>query len=246
MKKLNNYSSDPNDFARQLFSGLPQRYDLLAQLLSFGQDYRWRTEMVSHMVQYQPSRVLDVATGPAGVARMLIKKGIKQVTGVDLSKEMLSQAQSNIKRLSLGSKINLALSKGEELPFGDKTFDGLSFTYLLRYVADPSGTIKELSRVLKDGSPMVNLEFFVPQNYFWKSLWSYYTKHLLPFLGGYLGGQDWEEVGKFLGPNIENYYQHFSIEQHLQAWKEAGFENVAYKIMSVGGGIIFWGTKTGG
>lgn len=246
MNNLNDYSANPNDFARQLFSGLPQRYDLLAQLLSFGQDYRWRTEMISHIAPYKPRHVLDVATGPAGVARMLIRKGIRKVTAVDLSQEMLSQAQSNIKRLSLESKINLVLSKGEELAFDDKTFDGLSFTYLLRYVADPSKAIKELARVLKDGSPMVNLEFYVPQNYFWKSLWSYYTKYLLPALGKQLGGQDWEEVGNFLGPNIENYYRNFTLEQHLQAWREAGFENVAYKTMSVGGGIIFWGTKTSG
>ncbi len=246
MNNLNNYSANPNDFARKLFSGLPQRYDLLAQLLSFGQDYRWREEMVSHLAPHQPNHVLDVATGPGGVARMLIKKGVRKVTGVDLSQDMLYQAKANITRLNLENKINLVLSKGEELPFSNKTFDGLSFTYLLRYVVDPSKTIKELSRVLKYGAPMVNLEFYIPQNYFWKFLWSYYTKYLLPALGKQLGGQAWEEVGRFLGPNIENYYNNFNLEQHLQAWKEAGFENVAYKTMSVGGGIIFWGTKTNG
>ncbi|TMD93828.1 MAG: dimethylmenaquinone methyltransferase, partial [Chloroflexi bacterium] len=38
--------SDPAAFARRLFAPLPRRYDLLAELLSFGQNGRWRRAMV--------------------------------------------------------------------------------------------------------------------------------------------------------------------------------------------------------
>ncbi len=58
----------PNRFAQRLFTPLPERYDRLAEVLSFGQNGRWRRAMVDHVVGAAPRLVLDVATGPAGVA----------------------------------------------------------------------------------------------------------------------------------------------------------------------------------
>src|SRR5665647_486640 len=55
-----------NQVAREVFTGLPRRYDRLAWLLSLGQDRRWRRSVVGRIAAGQPRRVLDVATGPAG------------------------------------------------------------------------------------------------------------------------------------------------------------------------------------
>ena len=65
--------SEPNAFAQQLFDGLPRRYDVLEDVLSFGQNRRWRTAMVDAVTAMRPAprRVLDVATGTAGVALVL-------------------------------------------------------------------------------------------------------------------------------------------------------------------------------
>src|SRR5205814_2346711 len=62
---------DPNRFARELFGGLPAHYDSLAELLSFGQNRRWRRFMVDQLLAVEPSSVLDVATGTAGLALLL-------------------------------------------------------------------------------------------------------------------------------------------------------------------------------
>ena len=35
-------ATDPNRFTQDLFDGLPRRYDRLAEVLSFGQNARWR------------------------------------------------------------------------------------------------------------------------------------------------------------------------------------------------------------
>src|ERR1700691_6208888 len=53
-----------NRFAQRLFSPLPDRYDRLAEWLSFGQNGRWRRAMVDHVVEASPRFVLDVAAGP--------------------------------------------------------------------------------------------------------------------------------------------------------------------------------------
>ena len=62
---------DPNRFAQDLFAPLPDRYDQLADLLSMGQNGRWRRAMIDRVVDARPGLVLDVATGTAGVALQL-------------------------------------------------------------------------------------------------------------------------------------------------------------------------------
>ena len=64
-------AADRNRFAQQLFSSLPMRYDKLAEVLSMGQNGRWRAAMVDHIVPASPALILDVASGTAGVALQL-------------------------------------------------------------------------------------------------------------------------------------------------------------------------------
>src|SRR5438309_7355882 len=73
--------TDPNRFARALFDGLPSRYDLLAEVLSLGQNGRWRREAVEHVAPAAPTRVLDVATGTAGGALRPGQRPRAHVTG---------------------------------------------------------------------------------------------------------------------------------------------------------------------
>jgi demethylmenaquinone methyltransferase / 2-methoxy-6-polyprenyl-1,4-benzoquinol methylase len=70
--------ADPNRFARDLFAPLPARYDLLAEILSFGQNGRWRSAMVDRVLPVNGGGggvVLDVASGTAGVALQLAARG---------------------------------------------------------------------------------------------------------------------------------------------------------------------------
>src|SRR5438309_180502 len=90
--------TDPNRFARALFSGLPRRYDLLAEVLSMGQNGRWRREAVEHVVPVGPARVLDVATGTAGVALRVVERTSAHVSGVDLTEAMLRAGTEHVSR----------------------------------------------------------------------------------------------------------------------------------------------------
>ena len=56
-------TGDRTRFAQQLFASLPQRYDQLAEVLSMGQNGRWRRAMIDRIVPTSPDRVLDVASG---------------------------------------------------------------------------------------------------------------------------------------------------------------------------------------
>jgi len=232
-----------NEFAVQLFRRLPRRYDLLAEVLSFGQNRRWRAELVKHVIAGHPARVLDVATGTAGVAMAMARQSNAHITGVDVSEDMLEIGRRRVLEAGLDGRIELDLARAEELPFADGGFDAISFTYVLRYVSDPAATITELARTLRPGGVMAGLDFYVPPNAGWRAAWWAYTRAVLPPAGMLLGGRAWWEVGRFLGPNIGAHYRRWPLRRLLAAWEVAGMTDVHWRVMSLGGGIVMWGTK---
>jgi demethylmenaquinone methyltransferase / 2-methoxy-6-polyprenyl-1,4-benzoquinol methylase len=234
----------PNRFAQELFSGLPAHYDLLAEVLSFGQNRRWRRAMIDRVVPAAPGRVLDVATGTAGVALQLARRTPGRVVGVDLTEGMLRRGRENVARDGAGDRIQLVAGRAEQLPFPDEAFDALTFTYLLRYVADPAATLAELARVVKPGAPVASLEFAVPPHRFWRAWWWLYTRTLLP-AAGRLAGPAWYSVGRFLGPSISGHYRRYPLAWTVEAWRDAGFTDVGVRLMSLGGGVVMWGRKRG-
>jgi demethylmenaquinone methyltransferase/2-methoxy-6-polyprenyl-1,4-benzoquinol methylase len=236
--------ADPNEFARDLFTGLPKRYDLLEAILSLGQNGRWRRAMVDHVVSAAPARVLDVATGTAGVALQLADRTTGRVVGIDLTEAMLRRGQENVDRRGARDRIQLVAGRAEQLPFPNESFDGLTFTYLLRYVADPAATLVELARVLKPGAPIASLEFHVPPSRFWRAWWWLYTRGVLPAAGAW-AGRSWFRVGRFLGPNISQHYRRHPLSSTVAVWEDADLVDVGFRLMSLGGGVVMWGRKRG-
>jgi demethylmenaquinone methyltransferase/2-methoxy-6-polyprenyl-1,4-benzoquinol methylase len=236
---------DPTRFAQQLFQGLPRRYDLLAEALSFGQNRRWRRAMVDSVVDGGPTTVLDVATGTAGVAVQLARRTGARVTGIDITEAMLRRGRAAVRQEGLQARIALVSGQAELLPFPDATFDALTFTYLLRYVADPAATLAELARVVRPGGAVASLEFHLPPQPLPRGAWWLYTRVGLPVLGG-LAGREWYRVGRFLGPSISAHYDRYSDAWTVDAWQRAGISDIGIRLMSLGGGVVMWGRRTDG
>jgi demethylmenaquinone methyltransferase/2-methoxy-6-polyprenyl-1,4-benzoquinol methylase len=238
--------ADPNRFAQHLFRALPRRYDVLEELLSFGQNGRWRREMVSHVDRGAPETILDVATGTAGVALALTSRTTAQITGIDITETMLREGHARVARAGAEDRVRLVVGEAERLPFPDDSFDALTFTYLLRYVADPAATLRELARVVRPGGAIASLEFAVPTNWFWWPWWWFYTRAMLPVAGYVTGGREWGRVGRFLGPNISAHYDRYPVDWTVRAWEEAGLVAVGARSMSLGGGLVMWARKSDG
>ena len=226
--------------ALELFEGLPGAYDRMGAVLSFGQDPRWRRALINAIDPHPGMRILDVATGTGLVAAGLAKRGA-EVVGVDQSEQMLAGARARLAaRPDLASRVTLVRGEAERLPFADAEFDALTFTYLLRYVDDRAGTMRELARVVKPGGPIGMVEFAVPSSPVLRSLWRVHTQVGLPLLGRAVSPA-WVEVGRFLGPNIEQLY---ADEPDLVAlWRAAGIEEIRDRRMSFGAGIVLSGVK---
>lgn len=241
MRRVDQSRVEPNRFARALFSSLPERYDLLSEVLSFGQNRRWRRELIARVAEGNPKTALDVATGTAGVALQLASRNTS-VVGIDLTPEMIRHGRSNAIRE--GQRIAFVVGAAEQLPFVDESFDACTFTYLLRYVSDPAATIRELVRVVKPGGVIASLEFFAPTFPIFRLGWFAYTRSLLPLIGGLVGGRRWFDVGRFLGPSISEHYRSYPLHWHLRAWADAGVSAVGFKKLSLGAGLVMWGRKS--
>jgi demethylmenaquinone methyltransferase / 2-methoxy-6-polyprenyl-1,4-benzoquinol methylase len=228
--------------ARGLFAGLPGTYDRMGSALSFGQDPRWRRFMASRVSVPPGGRVLDVATGTGAVAMEVARWTDARIVGLDQSEPMVRGGIERVVRAGLQGRVSFVLGMGERLPFPDDTFDAVTFTYLLRYVDDPASTLVELSRVLRVGGTLANLEFHVPRNPAWRACWHLYTRVLMPMVG-LVASRSWYEVGRFLGPSISRFYEQHPLEDQVAMWRGAGLSDVRARVMSLGGGVVIWGSK---
>ena len=230
--------SSPPDDARRIFAGIGATYERAGALLSFGQDARWRTKLIS-LVRADPHDVvLDVATGTGLVARALRERYGCEVVGLDRSADMLSAAAAR------DGHIPLVRARAESLPFADESFDHLTFTYLMRYVDDPAATMRELSRVVRPGGRIVALDFGVPSNPLLRALWRVYTTIGLPVIGRAVS-ERWSSVGAFLRGSIERFDREHQPTDVERYWRDAGLIDVHVAAMSFGAGVVMTGVKDG-
>jgi demethylmenaquinone methyltransferase / 2-methoxy-6-polyprenyl-1,4-benzoquinol methylase len=226
--------------ARGLFAPLGPTYDRYANVLSFGQDPRWRRFLVSRLPVGPGDTVLDVACGTAAVTLELVRQKGCSVVGVDQSPEMLAEARQ---RVGLERRVRLVEASAEELPFEDASFDGLTAAYLLRYLNDLPAGLRELARVVRPGATAALLDFGVPPGPVPRAAWDLWVDLGLPLAGRAIS-PGWHEVGRFLGGSIRDFDECWPVPRLLAAMGEAGFENVQARRLSLGGCTVLWGWRT--
>jgi demethylmenaquinone methyltransferase / 2-methoxy-6-polyprenyl-1,4-benzoquinol methylase len=222
-----------NERAVELFAPLGPTYDRVGAALSLGQDPLWRRFLVARLPR--GGHVLDVATGTGLVAAQLLRRGYA-VTGVDQSPEMLAVA-----RRRFGADVELVNASAEALPFDSGSFDHVTFTYLLRYVADPAATLAETARVVRPGGVVASLEFGVPRGPA-RPLWELYVRSALP-AAGLLVRNGWREVGGFLGGSIRGFWDRHPLQRQLGWWHAAGLDGVHVRRLSFGAAVVVWARK---
>jgi demethylmenaquinone methyltransferase/2-methoxy-6-polyprenyl-1,4-benzoquinol methylase len=224
--------------ARELFAPLGPSYDRYARLLSFGRDPSWRRFLVSRVQAGPDDVVLDLATGTGAVALELVRQKGCSVVGVDQSPEMLAEARRRIAT----DRVRLIEASAEELPFEDESFDGLTGAYLLRYLRDIPAGLRGLARVLRPEASASLLDFGVPPGAAPRALWNLYVDVGLPALGRAIS-PGWHEVGRFLGSSIREFDERWPVPRLLDAFGEAGFDEVRARRLSLGGCTVLWGRR---
>jgi demethylmenaquinone methyltransferase / 2-methoxy-6-polyprenyl-1,4-benzoquinol methylase len=53
----------------------------------------------------------------------------------------------------------------------------------------------------------------------------------------------WGRVASFLGPSIRGLYRRLPEQRLLELWRDAGIGDVRSRRLSLGGGVVVWGTR---
>lgn len=168
----------------EMFDDISPRYDFLNHLLSFQTDKIWRRKTSKLVADYQPTAILDVATGTADLAiRMAKDMPSAVITGVDLSEKMLEIGKQKVKQKGLDQRIALVTADATHLPFDENSFDAVTVAFGVRNFENLEAGLSEMTRVSKDHSPIAILEFSHPQKGLVKWPYRFYSKHILPKVG---------------------------------------------------------------
>lgn len=211
------------EYVKKMFADISPRYDLLNHLLSLGLDKYWRRFAVSKL---PPGYILDVCSGTGDVAIEVSKNN--SVIASDFCYEMLQFCMLKIKD---GERKNISCIRNdaENLSFKDGVFDGAIVAFGIRNVADISKALSQMNRVVRNRGRIVVLEFSIPENVVFKSIYYIYFKKILPAIGALVSRK--KGAYCYLPLSVMAFPKR---EEFVGLMKDAGISNVEYFDLTFG------------
>ncbi|MFC6288020.1 demethylmenaquinone methyltransferase [Nocardioides sp. GCM10027113] len=158
---------------RRMFDAVARRYDVTNDVLSLGQDRRWRREVLAAVDPLPGERVLDLAAGTGTSSEPFLERGAT-VVPCDFSLGMLQVGKQARPHLPFTA------GDGTRLPFADGTFDAVTISFGLRNIVDPAAGLREMRRVTRQGGRIVVCEFSHPTNPAFRTVYLEYLMKALP------------------------------------------------------------------
>ncbi len=216
---------------QQMFDNIAPTYDRLNHLMSMNVDKLWRRHALKEIVDGTPQRILDVACG-TGDSTISIARAAAEgttVTGADISEGMMALVMEKAEKAGVGDRIDLQVADGENLPYGEGTFDRVTCAFGIRNFEHKEKALQEFLRVLRPGGRAVILELSVPQNKVVRWVYDLYFLHILPWVGGSISGD--KAAYKYLPASVHNFPAPKDFCKMMEA---AGFRSVRCKTFTLG------------
>ncbi|MBW7909452.1 MAG: bifunctional demethylmenaquinone methyltransferase/2-methoxy-6-polyprenyl-1,4-benzoquinol methylase UbiE [Kiritimatiellae bacterium] len=222
----------------RMFDRIAPRYDLLNRVLSGRRDVAWRKRMGTLAPDGERLRLLDVATGTADQIFSLMDAvpRIVEATGVDMSEGMLAKGREKVAARGMTSKIELKTGDAIAIPEPTAAYDLCTISFGIRNVVDVVAGLREMRRVLRPGGRALVLEFSQPTSRWFRGLYFFYLRHILPGIGGWFSGD--REAYRYLNVTIETFP---SGEKFCALMREAGLVNVRAIPLTLGIASIYVG-----
>lgn len=212
------------DAVAAMFDGTAQRYDLMNDVLSMGQDRLWR-RVVARALDARPGeRVLDLAAG-TGTSTAAFARAGAECVACDFSLGML---QEGVRRQE-GTGVAFAAGDAMRLPFADEVFDAVTISFGIRNVVDPDACMREMLRVTRPGGRLVICEFSHIPVAFVDRAFTTYLVHMMPRIAGLLSSNP-ESYG-YLSESIQTWPDQRAMAARIQ---RAGWTRVAWRNLSFG------------
>ena len=214
------FKTEKENKVSDIFEKISADYDAANDRISLGMQKSWKAALTDAVIKTSPSSVLDVCCGTGDISLTLAEAGI-QLTGLDFSEAMLSEAKAKEEKLMGGSDntcIEWICGNAMELPFEDNSFDVCTISFGLRNTPDYRQVLSEMKRVSRKG--IFILDSFVPQNKFIYPFYRLYFKTITPIIGG---GTKHREEYKWL---FESTRQFLSPDELTALLSELGFMEI--------------------
>lgn len=233
-------SSPPRTEVWKMFDRIAHRYDLLNRTLSLGQDVVWRNRVAKHLPGFSDQHILDLATGTGDLIISIFEKSerVKSGIGIDMAEKMLEFGRPKLRKRNLDQAITLQKGDAMDIPFPAESFDAVTIAFGIRNVIDVLESMREMHRVLKPGGRVIILEFSLPKNGFFRSLYLFYFRKVLPIIGGLISGDSY--AYRYLNETVETFPYG---EAFCQLLHEAGFSDVKMTPLNFGIATIYQGDK---
>ena len=178
-----------------MFGAIAGRYDRANSVLSGGMHHLWRRKAVRMLAPAPDARVLDVCCGTGdlsfAVARALGSEG--EVVGTDFCPEMVETAAAKSGTLAARKRpvapLRFQQADAMSLPFEADSFDSATVAFGIRNVVDPIVGLAQMARVVRPGGRVMVVEFGQPDGFFMGPLFRFYSRVVMPRIGGLLTGQ---------------------------------------------------------
>ncbi len=120
--------------------------------------------LAANLANRRAGPVLEVGVG-TGIALPHYRDD-HEVTGIDISPEMLKRARERVARMNLKQVRELVVMDASELDFEDDSFEVVVAAYVMSVVPDPQKVIKEMERVCKPGGCVIIVNHFAAKKGF--------------------------------------------------------------------------------
>jgi demethylmenaquinone methyltransferase / 2-methoxy-6-polyprenyl-1,4-benzoquinol methylase len=219
-------------WVRGMFARVAPRYDLANHLLSFNIDRYWRAHTVRRVrsiLANPAARVLDICCGTGDLVRALERARRAPVLGSDFCHPMLVAARRKIH--GGGNRSPVFESDALYLPLAGASLDLITVAFGFRNLANYEPGLREMRRVLKPGGTAAILEFSQPPNPAFAALYNFYSRRILPVLGGVISGN--RDAYTYLPESVRKFP---NARELADAMRRAGFAEVTYEFLT--GGIV--------
>jgi demethylmenaquinone methyltransferase/2-methoxy-6-polyprenyl-1,4-benzoquinol methylase len=236
---MTNALSNRKKESYKIFDEIAGTYDFLNHFLSLGIDIYWRKKFLANLPITDSINALDLATGTGDVALTLVQDPrVKKVTGIDMSEGMIKIGAEKVKSKNLEKKIILLKGDGVYIPCADSIFDITTISFGIRNFSDPVISLQNIHRVLKPNGRLMIMEFSIPTNFFVRSLYSFYFRNILPFIGNLFSKH--KDAYTYLNQTVEDFPYG---NDFLVLMKNAGFINLKFTPLTFGIATLYIGDK---
>jgi demethylmenaquinone methyltransferase/2-methoxy-6-polyprenyl-1,4-benzoquinol methylase len=229
-------------YVQDMFTSISARYDLMNRLMTFGQDIRWRKEVIHRAWLPPGGRLLDLGSGTGDLAREALRQSPDcRVVAADFTLQMMRTGKNRLERHPSRQPSPLwSAADALQLPFPDGSFDAVVSGFLMRNVVNREQALIEQLRVLAPGGRIVILDTTRPARSLLSPLIHLHMHVIIPLLGKWIAGQP--EAYTYLPESTDQFLQ---AEQLAAAMAAAGFQQIGFHRLMFGTAAIHWGCKAG-